>query len=64
MAARHRTHPHRHDEAQPADQHSDDPVQARAQTSSAKEAARYREHTALTVDDRTTPERDDRQEVA
>ena len=60
MAARHRTHTHRHDEAQPADHrqpadHSDrDPArQARARLYRTKEATRYRhrEHAVLASDD-------------
>jgi hypothetical protein len=56
MAARHRAYTHRHDEAQPADQHSDDPVQAQARMRRAKEAARcrHREHATLAVDDERT----------
>jgi hypothetical protein len=61
MAARHRTHTHRYDEAQPVDyhrqptDHSDyDPArQVRARLYRAKEATRYRhrEHAVLASDD-------------
>lgn len=48
MAARNRTHTHRHDEAQPANHHGDsdpDPARkARAQLRRAKETARYQIH--------------------
>ena len=68
MAARNRAHTHRHEEAQPADHHSDDDParQARAQLRRAKEAARYRERATLATDDeRTGPGIGDRQgEVA
>ncbi|GAA0464376.1 hypothetical protein MUK72_19470 (plasmid) [Halococcus dombrowskii] len=67
MAARNRAYTHRHDEAQPADQHSDDPArQARARMRRAKEAARYREQATLAIDDeRAGPGIGDRQgEVA
>jgi hypothetical protein len=51
MAARHRAHTHRHEEAQPADHRSDrDPArQARARLRRAKEAARYRQREYATL---------------
>jgi C4-type Zn-finger protein len=68
MAARNRTRTHRHDEAQPADQHSDDDParKTRARMRRVKEAARHREHATLAIDDeRAGPGIGDRQgEVA
>ena len=58
MAARNKAHTHRHDEAQPADQHSDDDParQARVRMRRAKEATRcrHREHATLAIDDERT----------
>jgi len=69
MATRNRAYTHRHEEAQPADQHNDDSIrQARARMCRAKEAARYRHcerATSSTNDDRAGPGIGDRQgEVA
>ncbi|WP_049998726.1 hypothetical protein [Halococcus sediminicola] len=71
MAERNRAHTHRHDEAQPADQHSGHDLarQARARMRRAKEAirCRHREHAALATEDgeRAGPGTGDRQgEVA
>lgn len=54
MAARHRAHTHRHEEAQPAEHSDRNPArQARAQMHRAKEIARYHhcEHAILASDD-------------
>jgi hypothetical protein len=66
MAARNRAHTHRHEDAQPADHHSDrdSAWQARARIRRAKEAAgyRHREHATLASnDERASPGSGDRQ---
>ncbi|EMA55987.1 hypothetical protein [Halococcus thailandensis] len=48
MAARNRAYTHRHDEAQPADQHNDDSARkARTRMRRATEVARHREQATL-----------------